>query len=309
MSYQRITLDNPVFAGRLKTHAPRTRVFERMVATERPHIVMDVFMRPHAPKPGSKITKIAYASTDQALPQKARPEPVKSEAIAKPQASRKTKKSKTTLMLFAMALTLFLFGVSVAILGLRTNQNVAAQVNKKATNSNSTVTTGETPPAEAKPSKSSYGAYYVSPDLPRFLRVPQLSVDARVRRLGVDAKNQLQAPNNIYDAGWYEGSSKPGDAAGAVLIDGHVHGSTQPGVFYDLKKLIAGDKIQIERGDGKIYNFKVVKSQAYNADKVDMAAALVSIVPGKLGLNLMTCTGQVKGTDYQQRLIVFAVQE
>ena len=58
-------------------------------------------------------------------------------------------------------------------------------------------------------------------------------------------------------------------------------------------------------------NFKVVKSQTYDADAVDMAAVLTPVVPGKLGLNLITCTGQLDetGHHYEERLVVFATAE
>jgi LPXTG-site transpeptidase (sortase) family protein len=127
----------------------------------------------------------------------------------------------------------------------------------------------------------------------------------------VDSKNQLQTARNLYDVGWYENSSKPGDAAGAILIDGHDLGYTTTGVFYNLKKLTPGDKIQIRRGDNQTFNFSVVSTKTYDANNVDMNAALVSVVPGKLGLNLITCTGDydAKKVQFQQRLIVFAVAD
>lgn len=206
-----------------------------------------------------------------------------------------------------MALALFIGGAWVAVVQLQTNKHVAAQTQsttEAAQNDGNGSSTA--PPAETKPDLSSYA---VSPTQPRILSIPKLSVKARVLSLGVKPNNELQTPNNIYDTGWYQNSAKPGDAGGAILIDGHVHGPTIPGVFANLKTLVAGDAIKLERGDGKTYNFKVVKVEAYPADKLDMAAALTSIVPGKLGLNLITCTGpfDASRTQYEQRLIVFAV--
>jgi hypothetical protein len=95
-----------------------------------------------------------------------------------------------------------------------------------------------------------------------------------------------------------------------MLIDGHVSSWTSHGIFYGLKTLVAGDTIQIERGDGAILAYKVVKSQTYTTSKVDMAAALTPINPRKPGLNLITCTGNVMaGTnEFNQRVVVFAEQ-
>jgi len=307
MSYQRITLDNPAFAGRLRSHRERTYKRRPIIVLPRSNQISDITVtKPPALQSvqQSQPKNETLTTTNPLQFHQQDTKVLKRELVTKPEPTSKSKKVKKTNILFtAMAVFAFVFGTGVAIMQLRTNRYVAAQVKQvtkaSATNSDSA------PPSETKP--TNLGAYVVPPNQPRYLKIPKLNVDARVRQLGVTAQGQLQAPNNIYDTGWYNGSSKPGDAGGAVLIDGHVHGPTLPGVFYNLKSLLPGDIIQIERGDGKVFSFKVVKLQSYDANNVDMAAALTSIVPGKLGLNLMTCTGKVKGTEYEQRLIVFAV--
>lgn len=72
----------------------------------------------------------------------------------------------------------------------------------------------------------------------------------------------------------------------------------------------ADDVIKIERGDGQIFTYKVTGSQVYDNDKVDMAKVMTTSVPGKPGLNLVTCTGRfnVRTNTYEQRVVVFAVQ-
>jgi LPXTG-site transpeptidase (sortase) family protein len=220
-----------------------------------------------------------------------------------PKTARRSGYSKVKIALVSMAVILFLFGIGMAFLQFRSNQQALSQVSQVAGDNDNNSQPDETKPADI-------GSYVVSPGLPRFLSIPQIDVHARVRRVGIDVSNQMQAPSNIYDVGWYEDSAKPGDTGGAILIDGHVHGPTQPGIFYDLKKLRNGDEIQLERGDGEKFRFRVAVLESYDADKVDMAAALVSIEPGKLGLNLITCDGPLvsSGNDYAKRLIVFAVE-
>jgi LPXTG-site transpeptidase (sortase) family protein len=212
----------------------------------------------------------------------------------------------------ALAVVLFLLGGGVAITQLHTNQKVKAQVQTlaaHATSQNGDSTTASDSDIPAEDTPPSVANYRVSADLPRELTIPGIGVDARIVKLGVKANNQLQVPPNIYDAGWYKGSAKPGET-GAVLLDGHVHGPTKPGVFANLKKLKAGDKISIARGDGKVFNYHVVKSQKYAKDKVDMGAAFNSAVPGKPGLNLITCDGTYdQSGEYNDRLVVFAVQD
>lgn len=315
MSTQRITLDNPIFAGRLRGYNRRSAYgYERrspiVVPRRRPGTASDIVTT------GSPLVSAGRRQTVRPELQAASPVLPSEQAsvgrtVVQPAARRIIKKPRTGTLLIAMAAALFVAGLGVVFVQLRTNQQVAAQV-KHATYAalnSSDSAAADAPPAETKPSHP--GAYAVPPDQPRFLKIPKLSVDARVLKLGLKADGELRTPNTIFDTGWYQKSAKPGDAGGAILIDGHVHGPTLPGVFYNLKKLQPGDTIQLERGDGKTFEFKVVGSHAYPADTVDMAAALTSAVPGKLGLNLITCTGSVNiHTDsYNQRLIVFAVAE
>jgi sortase A len=92
-----------------------------------------------------------------------------------------------------------------------------------------------------------------------------------------------------------------------MFIYGHVSSWTNDGVFYNLKKLKAGDTITITRGDNTTYNYQVVSVKIYPYNNVDMEQVLAPIDASKPGLNLMTCTGQViKGTsEFNERLVVF----
>lgn len=164
-------------------------------------------------------------------------------------------------------------------------------------------------PATTKPNPSVFDSYTVAANLPRYLFIPKLSVQAIIRPLGLTATGQLATPNNVYDTGWYTKSSTPGQP-GATVIDGHVSSWTTNGVFYGLKTLQPGDRIQLERGDGTTVNYSVVKKQVYGYQQVDMSALLSPISAGKPGLNLITCTGDViKGTnDFSERVVVFAVE-
>lgn len=159
------------------------------------------------------------------------------------------------------------------------------------------------------PKPDEFDRYKVAGDLPRYLFIPKIGVKAMVKPMGVTAKNQIEAPPGAFDAGWYNKSAKPGEQ-GASLLDGHVSGGAVPGIFYNLKNLTLGDELTLERGDGLKVVYKVVKSQTYDVDKVDMAAVLAPVNADKPGLNLITCTGNVmKGTNnYDKRIVVFTEQ-
>ncbi len=210
------------------------------------------------------------------------------------------------------AVLVVLGGLGIGLHGLKVNKDVAAETTKLTATVQTTGTaqndaqTGDIPsetPA-ADPAK-----HTVATNLPRTITIDKIGVKARVVRLGVKANNQLAVPANIFDAGWYAESSKPGEA-GAMVIDGHVSGPTKPGVFYKLHTLAAGDQIKVDRGDGKMYVYKVVKKTSYAADKVDMTAVLTPVTKGKPGLNLITCSGEIDraSNHYKDRTVVFAEQ-
>jgi sortase (surface protein transpeptidase) len=228
-----------------------------------------------------------------------------------PKRSRFSVKFDRATLLSTLAVIVFLVGVTVSFLGLRTNNVAQAQVSKiakkAATTATTTQTEGSMPPNTAPVSANTIANYQVAPDLPRYIRIPKLDVYARVLQVGVTSSGALATPSNVFDTAWYTGSAKPGDA-GATLIDGHVSSWTTNGVFYGLKNLVAGDQINIEKGDGTKLNYTVVTTQAYPADKVDMSALMKPVTTGKSGLNLITCGGKYdsKSGEFTQRIAVFA---
>lgn len=163
-------------------------------------------------------------------------------------------------------------------------------------------------PSTIKPKASTFASWHVPADNPRYIFIQKIGVRAMVKPTWLTKAGAIGTPTNIYDTAWYVHSAKPGQA-GATLFDGHVGFWTKHGVFFDLKNLRAGDKIQIEKGDGEIINYSVVKTHTYPADAVDMKALLSPAVADKSGLNLITCTGDViNGNEYNERIVVFAEQ-
>jgi sortase (surface protein transpeptidase) len=160
-------------------------------------------------------------------------------------------------------------------------------------------------PSSKKPSDQEVAAYKVPAAYPRYLVIPTLKIKTEVTQLILDQHNQIQSPNNIYNAGWYTGSSLPGQP-GATFIDGHVASWTANGVFANLKTLQPGDTMQIIRGDNSTLTYTVKKLTVYDASNVDMKQALSPIVAGASGLNIMTCTGSISNGAYTQRLVVYA---
>lgn len=152
-------------------------------------------------------------------------------------------------------------------------------------------------------------SYVVSPDMPRLITIDKIGLKARVLQMGVNPDGSMQAPINIYDAGWYTGSAKPG-TVGAAVIDAHASGPTRQGLFAYLNTLTQGDMIQIEMGDGAVYSYRVAYKETVPIDSVDMRKVMEAYGGAAEGLNLITCDGSwIKDRKtYSDRTIVYAVK-
>jgi LPXTG-site transpeptidase (sortase) family protein len=206
-----------------------------------------------------------------------------------------------------LALVILVIGLTISSYDLYHNNRLTNNVKQAIAAANKGVANGI--PATKPISRSAVDNYHVPPTQPKYIIIPKLNVKAIVLALGTTSSNQIQAPPNVFETGWYDRSSLPGQA-GAMLIDGHVSSWTSHGVFYGLKKLVTGDEIQIVRGDGVVFNYYVVKDQIYNSTDVDMTAVLTPLDPQRPGLNLITCDGSViTGTnEFNERIVVFAEQ-
>lgn len=96
-------------------------------------------------------------------------------------------------------------------------------------------------------------------ETPARICIPAIGVDASVMSLGLNADRTVQVPplSEVGEAGWYHYSKVPGDAGPSVIL-GHIDSAQYgKGVFYDLGKLTAGDRVMITRGDGRLAIFRV----------------------------------------------------
>jgi sortase (surface protein transpeptidase) len=215
-------------------------------------------------------------------------------------------------LLFVGAFSLFIT--------LRNNHQINVQAEKiSAANkqsaieaNNSTAKLATTVPAAIStiaPTASSLASYTVAANQPRYLIIPELSVDARIFSVGLGSNGAIIAPNNINDTDWYKSSALPGQP-GAMLIDGHVAGISAEGVFYRINSLAAGDIIEVERGDGMVFTYKVISSHIYNSGSLSRQAVLTPAVVGSPGLNLISSTNDIipGAVKLNQQLVVYTEQ-
>ncbi len=158
--------------------------------------------------------------------------------------------------------------------------------------------------SEAKPKSGGGGGGKLAPSTPYKLSIPKLGVSANILGVGTTKSGAINVPGNIWQVGWYKTSATPADNTGVVVLNGHVHGPTQPGVFANLTKLNPGDTLSVTDVSGKSYSYKVVSKQTIKAGEAG-DEVLQSGSATKQGLNLVTCTGKIVEDKYQDRLVVY----
>jgi hypothetical protein len=148
--------------------------------------------------------------------------------------------------------------------------------------------------------------YSVPAGQPLSVSIGSAGIQGFIQKVGVDQNQAVAVPNNVNLAGWFVDSVLPG-SKGLSIIDGHLGGRTQPGIFHDLSKVKVGDKITITFGDKSQKNFTVFKIESPKTS--DSAAVLFNQDPKVSSqLNLISCIGTYDkaAATYDQRTIVSA---
>ncbi|MFD1031680.1 class F sortase [Metaplanococcus flavidus] len=137
------------------------------------------------------------------------------------------------------------------------------------------------------------------------IEIPAIDEKAEIIEVGQTPEGNMEAPADVHTIGWYEPGTKPGNKGNAVLA-GHVDGLSQPGTFFNLKKLEPGDLIHVTGTDGTELTFTVTDKQAYAPEDAPLNDIFGS--SSKPKLNLITCTGtfDTESGHYEERLVVYA---
>ena len=137
------------------------------------------------------------------------------------------------------------------------------------------------------------------------LSVPAIGVQTPLLRLGLGPDRSMEVPGDFDLAGWFAGGPAPGQP-GPAVIAGHVDSRTGPAVFYRLRELRAGDRIEVTRADGTRLRFVVDSNQSF--PKAGFRPAPCSAPTRAAELRLVTCIGtfdRIRHT-YRDNLVVFA---
>ena len=138
------------------------------------------------------------------------------------------------------------------------------------------------------------------------IAIPRFGVEAPIVVLGIDSNGAMETPSGPWEAAWYDFTARPGSGGNAVF-SGHVDalytGDPGPAVFFHLKDLEQGNRIEVRLTDGSVYRYAVASTWAVHEDTSDLAP-IVGRTNSEV-ITLITCGGDV-GTQYNQRLVLRA---
>lgn len=141
---------------------------------------------------------------------------------------------------------------------------------------------------------------------PTRVRLDGRSIDGEVFPISLADDGTLPAPSGARkdDAAWYDGSPTPGQP-GPSVIEGHVTYGGEPSVFFELGAVQKGDRVTVDREDGRTATFEV-----YDVARFPKDAFPTEDVYGNTAgpeLRLITCGGSVDGEGrHADNVIVFA---
>ena len=173
----------------------------------------------------------------------------------------------------------------------------------------STVSTREQSGADAVRDFHSVRGYRPTA-VPVRLQIPAIGVDTGLLRLGKAKDGTVDVPSGPHrweEAGWYagEGGTRPGDPGSAVVL-GHVDSRSGPAVFYRVRELRRGDRVEVTTADGTVFRFTVDRVEQYPKTRFPTADVYYPTLTPKL--RLVTCGGSFDRAShhYRSNVIAFA---
>lgn len=137
--------------------------------------------------------------------------------------------------------------------------------------------------------------------------VPSISAESSLVPTGLQADDSLAVPpvSQPMQASWFDQSPTPGEVGPTVIL-GHVNGGGQPGIFANLKDVVAGAQVFVDRADGQRAVFEV--SRVETIPKNSFPTDAVYNDTANPQLRLITCGGDYDrgNRSYLSNVIVYA---
>lgn len=124
--------------------------------------------------------------------------------------------------------------------------------------------------------------------VPVSLSIPAIGLNTPLSELGLNANRTVEVPSNFQEPGWYKFGPSPGQRGSAVIL-GHVDSYLGPAVFFKLRDLKPGDRVDVMLADHVTAHFEVRQIAMYS--KTQFPTLLVYGAHGYSGLQLVTCGG------------------
>ena len=127
-----------------------------------------------------------------------------------------------------------------------------------------------------------------TPGEPRQLVIPDLSVEAAVVPVGLQADGSMEVPP-ADQVGWYLHGVAPGSDRGSAVLAAHVDYGGRRGVFFDLARLPVGAVVEVVDEGGERRRWSVTERYQVDKDALDIPELFRD--SGVPTLTLITCGG------------------
>jgi sortase (surface protein transpeptidase) len=107
---------------------------------------------------------------------------------------------------------------------------------------------------------------------PESISIPKIGAESTLEHVGlINGEIDIPPATQPEQAAWWDGTPRPGEVGPAVIlghVDGEIDGRAgQPGVFFKLHTLTAGDVVDIAREDGSTVRFEIYKVERVAKDE------------------------------------------
>ncbi|OEV04170.1 sortase domain-bontaining protein [Streptomyces oceani] len=139
---------------------------------------------------------------------------------------------------------------------------------------------------------------------PTRVEIPAIGLGTDVKRVALNTAGAIAMPSDADHTGWYTGSPSPGSQGNSILV-GHLDSRSGPAAFYGLGAVEEGDRITIDRADGRTATYVVDSMTIWPKD--DFPSQRVYGPTPEPRLTLLTCADWDDGNEtYRSNLIVNA---